>query len=161
MKKMLFILPILILSACNSNQPSNVQTSGSEIVDSSTIQYYEFDLNKNNLWYFIDSTPSESDNGSLRTLYYTFQGVLNYAYYENVVVHLDYDMSIYDSYSQTTSTHKAGIEFKLNASGSGVLSLPYDYVPNNAIPSISESTLYGFDRLLTIKSVSGKVKFSL
>lgn len=164
MKKFLILLlPVLMLSACNSNQP-NASKDDSGATETNTTKRYEFELTKDNLWYFVDSAPSETGNTNYKTLYYTFQGVLSYAYYDNVVIHLDYDivgMGKPGSYSYPTTTHKADIEFKLNASGSGVLTLPYDYVPTNAVPTITQTDLYGFNRSLTIKSVSGTVRFAI
>lgn len=167
MKKILFLLPIFLLVSCNSSQLNtslNSLKNDGDATETDKTQRYEFSLTKDNLWYFIDSSPSDNGNNSYKTLYYTFQGVLSYAYYENVIIHLDYDivgMGEPGSYMYPTTTHKADIEFKLNASGSGILSLPYDYVPSNAVPAISETTLYGFERTLTIKSVSGIVRFAI
>lgn len=154
-----------MLIACNSYQSSSSKDDNGA-TETNTAKRYEFELTKDNLWYFVDSAPSETGNNTYKTLYYTFQGVLSYAYYDNVVIHLDYDIvgmgepgsgiSIYP-----TTTHKADVEFKLNASGSGVLTLPYDYVPTNAVPTITETNLYGFNRSLTIKSVSGTVRFAI
>ena len=136
MEKKIFVgittLALIIgLAACTSNQPNTSSTSISSKDDGGAketdkTQRYEFNLTKDNLWYFIDSAPSESGNSNYKTLYYTFQGVLSYAYYENVVIHFDYDivgMGEPGSYMYPTTTHKADIEFKLNASGSGLLTL--------------------------------------
>ena len=162
MKKTFFLtLPLLMLSACN-NQPNESKKDDNGTVETQIVKRYDFELNKDNLWYFIDSAPSERGDGSYATLLYTFQGVLNYAYYDSVVVHFDYDIvgvGVNGNSYYPSTTHKADIEFKLNASGSGVLSLPYSYVPPNAVPTITQDSLYGFQRSLTIKSVSGTVRF--
>lgn len=163
MKKILFLIPFLLISAC-TNRTNASKTDDSGATETNTAKRYEFELTKDNLWYFVDSAPSETGNNNYKTLYYTFQGVLSYAYYDNVVIHLDYDivgMGEPGSFTYPTTTHKADIEFKLNASGSGVLTLPYDYVPANATPTITQTNLYGFNRTLTIKSVSGIVRFAI
>ena len=156
----------LIATACTSNQQTSLPISSKDdggATETDKTQRYEFSLTKDNLWYFIDSEYSVT-NGNYYSCIYTFAGVLSYAYYENVVIHLDYDivgMGEPGSYMYPTTTHKADIEFKLNASGSGLLTLPYDYVPSNAVPAITQTDLYGFTRTLTIKSVSGIVRFSI
>lgn len=164
MKKFLILLlPVLLLTACNSSQLTSSKDDDGAI-ETNTDKRYEFELTKNNLWYFVDSTPSVTGNSNFETLYYTFQGVLSYAYYDNVVIHLDYDIigkGEPGGFTYPTTTHKADIEFKLNASGSGVLTLPYDYVPTNAVPTITQTDLYGFNRSLTIKSVTGTVRFAI
>ena len=159
MKKALFVLPLLMLSACNNQQAAS-PTNGCCVVGASETQRYAFELNAENMWYFIDSEPSET-GGMNSTLFYTFQGVLSFAYYDNVIVHLDYDIVGIGGSMYPSTTHKADVAFKLNASGSGVLSLPCDYVPQNAEPEIPGTSLYGFNRSLTIKSVSGTVRFAI
>lgn len=163
MKKLLFLIPFLLISAC-TNRTNTSKTDDSGATETQTAKRYEFDLNEDNFWYFVDSAPSETGNNYYKTLLYTFEGVLKFAYYDNVIVHLDYNIvgagEPGSPYYPSTS-HKADIEFKLNASGSGVLTLPYNYVPANAIPTITQTDLYGFNRSLTIKSVSGTVRFAI
>ena len=165
MKKVLVLLPILLLSACGANRNnSNLPSSSTDAVETDKTQRYEFELNKDNLWYFIDSTYSTSGSESYKTCIYSFQGVLSYAYYDHVIVYLDYDivgMGEQGSPYYPSTTYKAKIQFELNAAGNGILSLSYDYVPENAVPKITAQTLYGFNRSLTITSVTGVVRFAI
>lgn len=151
-----------MLAACNSNQPSTSQPSPSsnEATETDKTQRYEFALTKDNLWYFIDSAYSTSGNSNYYSCVYTFAGVLSYAYYDNVIVHLDYDIIGQGGYNPT-GTYKADIEVKLNAAGNGGVSLAYDYIPSNITPAFSGDSLYGYNRSLTIKSVSGTVRFAI
>lgn len=162
-KALIILLPVLMLTACASNQPSSSPESSkqnSEATETDKTQRYEFSLTKDNLWYFIDSSYSLSSNNEYYSCIYTFDGVLSYAYYDNVIIHLDYDIvgkgGIYP-----TGTYKADIEVKLNAAGNGGVTLAYEYVPTNITPSFSGDSLYGYNRSLSIKSVSGMVRFSI
>ena len=164
MKKMLlFLLPILMLTACN-DQPSESKKNDSGATETSTTQRYEFDLTKDNLWYFIESAQSTTGNNNYTTLHYVFKGVLSYAYYDNIVINIKYSLvgkgEPGSPYYPSTS-HTADIAFKLNAAGSGTLSLSYEYVPENAVPTITQSNVSGFDRSLEITSVTGTVRFAI
>ncbi len=165
MKKIILLLiSSVMLMGCHGSKTNQETTSSTDVVETDKTQRYEFDLTKDNLWYFIDSAYSTANSSSYYyTCIYTFSGVLSYAYYENVTIYLDYDIvrNYEGGGNYPSETHKAKIEFKLNAGGNGVLSLPYDYVPENAVPKITGSTLYGYSRTLTITSVTGKVKFAI
>ena len=167
MKKIfLMILPLLMLTACDSKENKTSKTSTTEegfTTETNENKKYEFALTMDNYWYFIDAFQTQTGSNNT-TLVYTFEGVLSFAYYDHVVFHIDYDIvgrGQPGDFHYPTTTHKADIEVKLNAGGNGGVSLPQDYVPENAIPSISENTLSGFYRTLTIKSVSGTVRFSI
>jgi hypothetical protein len=161
MKKMLlFLLPFLMLAACN-NEPTRNENGATE---TSTTQRYAFDLTKDNLWYFIESAQSSTGNSTYTTLHYTFKGVLSYAYYDNVVVNIRYSLvgrGEPGSSSYPSTSHTADIAFKLNAAGSGTLSLSYEYVPENAVPAITQNNVSGFNRSLNIMSVTGVVRFAI
>lgn len=162
-KTLLLLLPVLILASCNSNQPNSSSDSSkqnTEATETDKTQRYEFNLTKDNLWYFIDSSYSLSSNNDYYSCIYVFEGVLSYAYYDNVVIHFDYDIVGKGGYNPT-GTYKADIELKLNAAGNGGVNLPYDYVPANITPTFSGDSLYGYNRSLSIKSVSGTVRFAI
>ncbi|MBO5578413.1 MAG: hypothetical protein J5955_04885 [Bacilli bacterium] len=159
-KLLLFLLPILMLSACNSNQStSSKDDSGATETDKA--KRYEFDLTKDNLWYFIDSAYSTSGNSNYYSCNYVFQGVLSYAYYDNVIVHLDYNIVGQGGGYYPEGTYYADIEVKLNAAGNGGVSLDYEYIPSNITPAFTGTSLYGYSRTLSIKSVSGTVRFAI
>ena len=103
---------------------------------------------------------SSSTLKSLRgtTSYYTVactcNGVLSFAYYEDVKFVANYKIQ------GTSANYEAKITKEPNAGGNGSIVLPYDYVPENITPSFNGSNLYGYERSLVIESVSGKVLFS-
>ena len=153
-----------MLASCGSSQPSISSASISSNDDGGAketdkTQRYEFNLTKDNLWYFIDSEYSVT-SGNYYSCVYTFAGVLNYAYYENVVIHLDYDI-VGQGGIYPTGTYKADVEVKLNAAGCGGVSLAYNYIPDNITPEYNETSFYGCNRSLSIKSVSGTIRFSI
>ena len=162
-KFLILLLPVLMLTGCNSNQPSSSKDD-SGATETNTTKRYEFELTKHNLWYFVDSAQSTTGNNNYTTLHYAFQGVLSYAYYDNVVINLKYSLvgkgEPGSPYYPSTS-HTAAIAFKLNAAGSGTLSLSYEYVPENAVPNITQSDVSGFNRTLEITSVTGTVRFAI
>lgn len=163
-KGKILVFCTLLLTSCGINNETISETQQNNNISSNAVERHEIELNKNNLSYYVDVSFSYfNTSGNYRETHTcTISGVLSYALYDNVVVTLNYDIvgrGEPGSYSYPTTTHQAKIEVKLNAGGGGYVALPYDYVPSNAIPAITQDNLSGFDRSLSVASVTGRVLY--
>ena len=159
--KLLFFC-CLLLTSCNTNSETTTESQQNADTQSIAVERHEVELNKDNLSYYVNvSFDYFNTTGNYRETYTcTLSGVLSYAFYDNVVVTLNYDIvgkGEPGSYSYPTTTHQAKVDVKLNAAGGGYVALPYDYVPSNAVPAIEQTNLSGFNRSLSVASVAGKV----
>ena len=147
-----FSIVSLFLCSCN----------GTEVLSS---KRYEIKLNKNNYWEYLDisgnldvSANETVSRGVYKNVSCTIEGVLNFAYYENVIVTMDY--YIYDSNKEY---HNADVVIELNASGSAFKELQYTFLPENAEPKFDSQTtnLANYNRKLSLKDITGMIYFSI
>lgn len=162
-KALLVLIPVLAISACTdktSSEESKQQGSSSntQITEKDKTTKYDIEITLDNLWYYFDYSISKTTTTAYYSVKCEFKGLLSYAYYENVVVKLEYKAVRGGEFPKT---YTAQDELKLNAAGSGTKIYAYDYIPENATPKVSESDLYGFDRSAEIVGVEGKVRFAI
>ncbi len=158
MKRHLLLAALIAATICScggngTDKNSDSSSDGNLITKNSEAKHYEFDLTVENYWKFINVEITKGTT-SYYTVACTFNGVLSFAYYEDVKFVASYKIQ------GTSANYEAKITKELNAGGNGSIVLPYDYVPENITPSFNGSNLYGYERSLTIESVSGKVLFS-
>lgn len=163
MKKLILVLlSVFILSSCNSN--SNKVTPPKDdkaITETPATKKYEINLNKSNLWRFVDSEYSPDEYINNYRCIYVFRGVLSYAYYDNVVIYLKYKIICRGGFCDSEPTYYANIEVKLNAAGNGGVSLDRKYIPRNITPAFNGESFDRYNRSLSIESISGTVRFNI
>ena len=168
MRKGIFLLlPLILITGCTNNASTQNQDQSNkqeQISETDKTVRYDIALTKDNLWYYIDYSFTSSGNSDYETVSCSFAGVLSYAYYDNVVIKMNYNIvgrgepgSIY----YPSTSHVAKVELKLNAAGCGGLAYKYDYVPENATPAITQGSLSGFNRSFEITAVEGMVHFAI
>ena len=160
---------VLILSSCgNSNTQENKPTDGNkDIIESREIESnkrYEIDLTIDNFWrYFSNDRTEYTSNGSSAKITYENQGILNFAYYENVI----FTLEISYQYKNTgTWPYKEAegkldtinLEMKANGYGSYI----YNYAKYQSVfESLPSYNQYYVTSIVNVVNVSGKVVFSI
>lgn len=129
----------LIFSACNENnlpvEPNDSHTTETQPATNNTngMTRHEVSLNLNNYLTYLNVTESQYNGDTIPR--FTFSGCLSYAFYDNVIVTINYQG--YSSYgtppTQTTTV-------TLNANGQGSVYL--NSVSSASISSISGSIVY-------------------
>lgn len=155
MRKVASIL--LVLSICL------LCLSGCEVKDNKQTRRV-VELDNSNWWTYLTiaegttvAAPQTETalSGSIR-------GVLDYAYYEDVVV--TYELAVRMNGAEWNNAKRYEVEVKLNAAGDAEFEIVYNGI---AVPSIGNANienpmeLYGFYRNLFFKSVSGKVIYTI
>lgn len=163
MKKLIFFLAsLLTLASCSSL--SSVQQSPSEsqqVVETDKAKRYEFDLDKDNYWRYLDLSISKTSQNEYYSLEVTFSGVLSFAYYENVVATFAFQASGTGGVGGVYQTFTATIKAELNAAGCFHRIYSYEYIPENITPTFNGTSLYGYERTMTLFSITGKVLFAI
>ena len=149
-----------MLCSCGTNKSGVSSNDPNAPIETEKVKRYEFDLSLDNYWYFIDVTSENTSTHNAGYIDYSFKGVLSYAYYENVSFVIDYRIHGEGGIYHPSGDYQADIIMKLNASGSGVFYLKYDFIPDNFTPSFTGDSVSDYQRSSSIKSVSGKVIFS-
>lgn len=163
-KYFLALVAILIcLCGCSNNSPTssqNIDSNNSSVVETNKNKRYEFDLTMDNYWKFFLNTQEEysANSYSPNSIIYENEGVLSYAYYEDVVFVLELSYSI--TYNGVTTTNKFDdVTLKMKANGYGKFTYSYEY--SREINGKDSDSLYNYKRELKVKNVSGKVIFSV
>ncbi len=122
------------------------------------------ELNNSNCWKYLTITEGTTVAApqTETALSGSIRGVLDYAYYEDVVV--TYELAVRMDGAEWDNTKRYEVKVKLNAAGDAEFEIEYTGV---AVPSIGNADienpmeLYGFYRNLFFKSVSGKVIYTI
>ncbi len=145
MKKVLIVLISILVcslffSGCNNSTSNNHEPE---------FNHYEIDITLDNYWKFLDV--------SLLGRTYTFNGVLSFAYYEDVKIELN--RTITSEY--TTNIYTEIETVYLNASGSMVF-VANEYTFDEIKELLNVSGYMGsYSDTATIKSISGKIIYSV
>ena len=131
----------LIFSACNENslsvEPNDSHTTETQPATNNEtnngMTRYEVSLNLNNYLTYLNVTESQYNVDTIPR--FTFSGCLSYAFYDNVIVTINYQgYSTYGTPPTQTTT------VTLNANGQGSVYL--NSVSSASISSISGSVVY-------------------
>ena len=144
MKKLMVLMSLLVcllfFTSCNNSTSNKNEPE---------FKHYEIDITIDNYWEFLDVSLSG------RT--YTFNGVLSFAYYEDVKIKLD--RTITSEYSTNIYTKIETVY--LNASGSMVF-IANEYTFDEIKELLNVSGYMGsYKDTAIIKSISGKIIFSV
>ncbi|MCR4898031.1 MAG: hypothetical protein K5892_02280 [Acholeplasmatales bacterium] len=160
MKKLalLSLFLVLLLFGCNNKSSSN----DNEVSSTNEVKNdrYEIELTMDNYWKYFSNTVEEYTASQYTDIIYENTGILNFAYYEDVVFTLELSYEFYDQYGMTSTVpekvtfENKELEMKANGEGKFVFSYTY-YAPSG------ESNLYHYIRYLKLKHVRGKVLFSI
>ncbi|MBQ0009226.1 MAG: hypothetical protein KBS97_03020 [Firmicutes bacterium] len=154
MKKILFLLlsSLMLVGCSNNNDSFNEQVS-------QTTQHHIVDLSGANYLTYLNY---EIQAQSATQAYLTVYGVLNYAFYENVVIQLKVHLTKSSSFSAAVIDEYENISLPLNAAGYGTVSFTTNGYLLNKTTKISEvSEFSSCNRSLTICGVSGKVIYNI
>jgi len=133
----------------NHEQPDDTTPSA----DCDYKKHYEIDLNLDNYQTYLTYTSETTViSGAYHNNYtHNIDGVLSFAYYENVVISFDV------TYTNSSKTYHGVYDVLLNAAGDAVF-----YADT---PTLLEKLNCRYDRMMnktfTIKSISGKVIFNI
>lgn len=165
----LCIFCIINLSSCNETVSRDSDCLNSSVYETDKIKRYDISLNTENYWKYIDITGVfDLNKNKYDYLIYKINGVLSFAYYEDIIITFDY--YVHQINGTTEYNHHADIEVKLNAGGNCQESIiRYDDVSYNFTPALvshmygqnNVTSLYDYDRHLSVKNISGIVRFSI
>ena len=122
------------------------------------------ELNNSNCWKYLTITEGTTvaEPQTETALSGSIRGVLDYAYYEDVVV--TYELAVRTNGAEWNDAKRYEVQVKLNAAGDAEFEIVYNGI---AVPSVGSAMienpmeLYGFYRNLFFKSVSGKVIYTI
>ena len=145
----LFLLSGLAITSCSKNTSNNPKKETSQIDNSK--DYKQFDLTVDNFEHFFYFKSSLNGLQAYNTHSYIYEviGVLNYAYYDNVIVTFDV------VYIQNNKSYKGKYSLTLNASGYTSFTSK-DSELLNAVGC----AYYDFDTTeveITVETVTGKI----
>ena len=122
------------------------------------------ELNNSNCWQYLTiyegTTVAETQTET--ALSGSIRGVLNYAYYEDVVV--TYELAVRMNGAEWNNAERYEVKVKLNAAGDAEFEIVSTGIAVASIGSAyieNPMELYGFYRNLDFKSVSGKVIYTI
>ena len=170
MKKIYFVLSILCLldlcSCSGKKTTTTIATTKDEngMAENDKIKHYEIDLDMENYWKYFENAKVKYDKGhdsyAYDSLKYENIGVLNFAYYENVLFTFSLTFETYNPYAENeedVSKHYDAGTINVEARADG-------YCIYNAPSSIDVGdrtiNLYGCDAHLELINITGKVIFS-
>lgn len=152
MKRLLMIL-IPFITLCSCSGVNNEPIASSDVVETEKNKRYEIDLNLDNYWKYFEESGNTNASG-YNSLTFSIKGVLSYAYYEDVYIsfYVKVNDVVYPKLSQS---------IELRADGYGTITpITYDTVfMKNAYGQ--DVSLYSYQRSIYVKSISGKVIFSI
>lgn len=146
---------VLIISLCICSFPGCSEKER-QVVELTNDNYWQY-LNVSEGNDFAEANSETALSGSIR-------GVLDYAYYEDVV--LIYEVAYRADHSDWENAKRYEVKVTLNAAGDADFEVTYNgiAVPVNGVGYADSETvneLYGYYRNLFFKSVSGKVIYTV
>ena len=140
-----------LLTGCTGSAPKMTSSSGPE--------RFEFSLTKENYQDFLDFRIYDESSLHQANIQVSCQGVLSYAYYENVRITLLFTAVGVD-YSGGPEVTRTGTEtIKLNAAGNYSHIYTYEYIPEDIEPAFTRDSFYGYATSMTLENISGRVLF--
>lgn len=150
--KTIFIFPVVCLLLFSCEDKNSICGSAADFSTNGQT-HYEISLNTDNYWKYLRTTSVVNVN-SIGNSSFTFEGVLSYALYADVVATLRLDLKGYDD-----STTSVVTQIPLDASGYGyVVSTPNGFVTgySQTISNASSSR-----RTFNLVDITGTVIFNV
>ena len=162
MKRFFFLLlsPLLLISCATATNPSSASTAA-EVIETDKTKRYDIDLNTSNYWKYLDLSIAKTSQNVYYGLQLDIDGVLTFAYYEDVVMTFDYVATGTGGVGGTMATYTGTVSVALNAAGSYHQTYSYEFIPENVSPTFQGSSFYGYERSMTLKSIKGMVHFAI
>lgn len=150
------LLAPLFLVGCS---PDAGQTS-SDAFETNKVRRFEIDLNTENYWKYIVLSIEATGGPINPTVEIVCQGVLNYAFYQEVSMVFNWSATGDGSYGNN-GFYTATITAFLNAGGNYSAVFDRDYIPENITPRFIGNNLYSHYVEMSLKSITGRVLFAI